>query len=213
MGKHLRHPIIFMATVANRPKSNQEVIPQGTHIAILYQIIHLGTQKMEWKGDVKEMYKIRLTFELPFKKKEFGGELKPFVISKEVTLSMGQKSTLRKLVEGMIGSLLSDEEAYGFDIETLLGKACLIRVVHQTSSDGGVYSILESISPIMEGQTIPEQFNKSAVLSFDVWNKEMFEKLPDFIKNKITTSPEYSKKFLTSTRVDDDPIDLNSIPF
>ena len=39
---------------------------------------------------------------------------------------------------------------------------------------------------------IPEAINKPVVLEFDNFNEEIFESLPDFIKDKIKGSLEYA---------------------
>ena len=57
---------------APKPKSNYEAVPAGTHVARLYQIIHVGTSSFEFKGEMKSSDKIRLTFELKGEMWEFG---------------------------------------------------------------------------------------------------------------------------------------------
>jgi hypothetical protein len=48
---------------------------------------------------------------------------------------MGAKGNLRPFIEGFIGTKLHDDEAYNFNLEDLLGDACLLNVVH-TGKDG-----------------------------------------------------------------------------
>ena len=38
--------------------------PAGTHIAICVKVIDLGTQRVEWQGDVKLQHKVLLAWEL-----------------------------------------------------------------------------------------------------------------------------------------------------
>jgi len=63
--------------------------PQGTFIARLTGIYYLGTQKVEWQGQVKDTPKVRFTFELPTELHEFkeGEGKKPFVITKDRIVS------------------------------------------------------------------------------------------------------------------------------
>src|SRR5436190_13601596 len=109
-----------MSLTAPRAKSNTD-IPKGNHVARLYQVIHIGTNEFEFKGETKKSDKIRFTFELSNERKVFkeGEEAKPFSVSREFGFSMGPKSHLRPFVESMVGTALFDDEAYGFNFEDL----------------------------------------------------------------------------------------------
>ncbi len=198
-----------MPTIAPKQSSNYEQIKAGTHIARLYQILHIGTQDVEWQGQIKQQYKIRLSFEFPNQTKVFkeGEPAKPMVLSQEYTLSMGEKANLRKIVEGMIGTSLQEKEAESFDLEDLLGKACLVSVKHKESK-GKMYANIATTAPLMEGQVAPAQVNESRVIGFVNWNQEVFDKLPKFIQEKIQTSPEYQSKFAPSNLSDDEKNEL-----
>ncbi len=178
------------------PKStvNRVLPPVGTHIGRVIEIIYLGTQKVTWKGQDKELFKVRIKWELPLKKHVFkeGDKEKPFVVNSEYTLSMGSKANLRPIVEGIIGVSLKDEEANAYDLDDLLGQSCLVSITHK-EGESGKYVIVNTTSPLMEGQTCPPPFNAIRILSFDKWNEEFFTSLPDFIKDKITSSKEYKK--------------------
>lgn len=189
-----------MPTIPEKPKSNYQPAPVGTHIARCFQFVHIGTVEDEYMGEVREFNKIRLSFELPNKTRVFkeGDPAKPISVHAEYTLSMGPKANLRKVVEGMIGTSLKDEEAYNFDVETLVGKPCLITIRHKTSKSGNVRDEIANVSPLMEGQVAPEQVNPSRVLSYSDWNQSVFDSLPAFLKEKITTSAQYKKKFLNN---------------
>jgi hypothetical protein len=43
----------------------------------------------------------------------------------------------------------------------------------------------------MKGMVCPDQINKTSLLCYDEWNEEIFESLPDFLKDKIKRSTEY----------------------
>lgn len=175
---------------ADKPQSNYEPIPAGSYPARLYSIIVIGTEFFEWMGEKKSSKKIRLTFELPTETKEFkeGDGEKPFVISQEFGFSMGKKSKMRPMVEGWLGkSFVSDDEAYEFDIESLLGKDCLLSVAENEKG----YSFISNVSPMPKGMKCPVQVNPSTMLSFDNWDEELFEKLPEFLRDKISKTPEY----------------------
>lgn len=174
----------------------RELLSAGTYLARLYSIIELGTESYLWKGVETKSHKVRLTWELPTEMRVFDeakGE-QPKVISAEYGFSMAPKARLRnEVVQGMIGTALTDTEADGFDIDSLLGKECLLGISHKPSkNDPDIkYEEISSISTLMKGQTCPAQINPTVTLYFSNWKPEVFEKLPQFIKDKIVKSPEY----------------------
>jgi hypothetical protein len=145
-------------------------------------------------GEVKKQYKIWLDFELVDKTHVFkeGEEPKPFVVGSKLTFSMGSKANLRKIVEGIIGVTLLDHEAEAFDIEQLLGKACLVNIKNTTKGDK-TYTNIETTTPLMEGMVAKEAFNPITKLSFGEWNQGLFDSLPNFLKDIIQASPEYDR--------------------
>lgn len=176
------------------PKSNAQrtLVPAGTNIARVIGLIYIGTIESEWQGKKKELYKVRISWELPTKTHVFkeGEAARPFTISKEFTFSMGPKSNLRPFVEGIIGTSLTDEEAYGFDLNNLLGQACLLSVAHEDGKEGK-FAVVKSATQLMDGITCPAQVNPSKVLDYANWDQSYFDSLPDFIKKKIEGSKEY----------------------
>jgi len=189
-------------TPAKKMKSFDPV-PAGNHVARLYEIIHIGTIPTEWKGEQKMTDKIRLNFELCNEKKEFkeGEGEKPFSISREFTYSWGTKGNLRPFVEGFIGTKLHDDEAYNFNLEDLLGDACLLNVVH-TEKDGNTYSNIQGASPLPKGMTAPEIVNEKRSIDINSTPLEEIYELPDFIQSKMLSSEEYAARL----RVNADPV-------
>jgi hypothetical protein len=152
----------------------------------------IGTLMEEYQGRVDEKMKIRLTFELPTETKVFKEENgpQPRVISEEYTLSLGEKSNLRPIVEGIVGKL-SEEAAKAFDIESLVGKSCLLNITHKPSKKGVMYEHIASTSPLIKGMEKPAQVNPSRIQTFQNWDQAYFDNLPQFIKDKIISSHEY----------------------
>jgi hypothetical protein len=123
----------------------------------LYSIIDLGTQENKYDPSKGPKRIIRLTWELPKKRAEFDGQSKPLVLSKELSFSMFNQATLRKIVEAMIGEALSDKAADDFDFNKIIGAGCLISVKHTKSNDGTkTYNSYAGCAPLMEGMTVPK---------------------------------------------------------
>lgn len=200
------------------PVPQRVLPPEGTTIARLIGIIHIGTYEDTYKGDPIITNKVRFTFELPNETHVFkeGEGAKPFSISQDYTLSMSSKANLRKFVQGIVGNL-TDEEANTFNIESLLGKACLITIAHRTTNKGSNYATITNASPLMKGMTCPPAVNELKMLTYDNWDEAYFNSLPDFIKDKMKTTVEYKKKQGSNPKIADTDIDypLNEgdIPF
>lgn len=179
-----------MPTTPNKPEIKRTLPKSGTHIARVIGFIYMGTITEDYMGEPKTNQKIRLTWELPEELHAFkqGEDAKPLVHSEEYNLTMGKKSKLRPIVEGIIGTSLTDEEAYRFDAEKLLNYACLVSL---KPNKKGTYMQVASTSPLMKGQVCKAPFNPIRKLTYEEWNQEMFDALPQFIKDKMQTSKEY----------------------
>lgn len=185
-----------MAIIAKASSgTKREPIEAGMYLARAYQMIHIGSVEETIPGQPpKKMNKVRIGWELPTEKKVFkeeNGE-QPIVISKDFTLSMHEKSGLRAMLKGWRGKDFTDAEAASFDITKLLGVACMLNITHKPSKDGSqVYEQISGVTPVPKGMTCPPQINANQELSYENWNEELFNSLPDFLKDKIKTSDEY----------------------
>lgn len=183
-----------MITATNNGGVDHTPVPAGTYVARCYSMIHIGTVEENIMGENKWLNKVRITWELPTETKVFKEESgeQPFVISKEFTLSMNEKANLRKFLEGWRGKGFSEDEAKAFDITALLGKACMISVIHKTSKKGNLFAEISSCSALPKGLACPEQINKSLELNYtDNWSNVEYSKLPQFIKDKMSQSKEF----------------------
>lgn len=183
-----------MAIIAeNNGGGNFTPIEAGTYVARCYSMIHIGTITEEFNGEKKEQNKVRITWELPTELKVFkeeNGE-QPQVISKEFTLSMHEKSSLRKFLQSWRGKNFTDEEAKKFDITKLMGKPCMLSITHKASKTGKVYAEISSVAMLMKGMTCPEQINETFEYSVLAHSEELFNKIPKFLQDKIVTSKEF----------------------
>lgn len=163
-------------------------MPEGTHAARCYQVIDIGTQRIEYphgSGDFKNQQKIVLSFESPDELMEDG---QPFIIHQEYTASFGDKAKLRQHLESWRGKQFTKEELAGFYVGNLLTQACLITVVHRTSGTGNVYANVTNISAPVKGMVVPELVNPA--LKWEVGGD--LSVLPEWIKNKALASLELS---------------------
>lgn len=181
---------------ATNTAPKREVISAGNYAARCYQMIHIGTVKEIILGEEKILNKVRIGWELPTELKVFNedkGE-QPLVLSEEFTLSMHEKSKLRKFLASWRGKDFSEDEAKCFDVTKLVGAACMLNIIHKPSKKDPsiIYAVIGSVSPVPKGLTVPPQINPTFILDYDNFSVEAFNQLPDFIRNKMLNSIEYA---------------------
>lgn len=184
-----------MAILAEKKEGERILAPQGNHVARCYSMIHVGTIPTDYMGEQKMVNKIRITWELPNEKHVFNDEkgAEPFVVTKEYTLSMSEKATLRKDLESWRGKAFTEQEADFFDVTKLLGVPAMVNVIHKTSKSGNDYAIVSGVSPMPKGFECPPQINDT--FEFNFTDKyELLPSLPQWLREKIEQSEEYKKK-------------------
>lgn len=171
--------------------SNKTIAPEGMHVARIYQIIDLGTT--EQGGDYPgKKRKVQILFELPNETSVFDQAkgAQPFYAKSLYTLSMNSKAILRKDVESLLGKTMDDKEAYSFNIFNLIGKECMVQIVHAKKGDN-TYANIKTITPMPKGINCPPPFNEAMVFSTQQPDMNVFNKLHDFIQDKIKLSDEF----------------------
>ena len=137
---------------------NFEKTPSGTHQAVCYAVWDLGYQKTSYNGEDKIQHKAVISWEVN-KTIESEGEYhgKRFVISNRYTISLYSKAKLREHLESWFGRSFVDEEKTGFDLEKLVGKNCLLNIVHN-ESNGKTYANISGVMAVTDGTEpmIPE---------------------------------------------------------
>lgn len=172
-------------------------VEPGTYVARCYSMIEIGTIEVTFKGETKKQHKVAITWELPTETAIFNEDKgpEPFVVSKKYTLSMHEKSNLRKDIEAWRGKGYTEEEAKRFDITKLLGQPCLLSVIQSPRPDDPTktYTSVSSITKMMKGQDCPDQINPTKVLSYDAFDWTVFDSLSDYMKDLIRSSDEFKR--------------------
>ena len=165
--------------------------PIGNHPARCIKIIDIGTQEGEYQGKANYRRQIVVSWELPTETFDKDGKQVPFVVSKWYTASLGEKANLRADLMNWRGRDFTQQELMGFDIENIIGKACMVQVSHSANKKAKV----TAVSSIPKGFEVPPQVNPSFYLSLepDEFDQAKFDTLADFWKGKIQTTPEWDK--------------------
>lgn len=175
-------------------------VPPGIHLARCYRLVDLGTQKSEFQGKVKYLEKVMMQFEIHGEDDQ-GNPLvtqdgRPLSIAKSFTVTLADKSTLRKDLQTWRGREFTAEELRGFELKNVLGKWCMITVT-QTESNGKIYTNIASISPVaskIKQSGMPEGINELKIFEISDPDMELFDSFSENLKNKIKSSPEWQNK-------------------
>jgi hypothetical protein len=76
-----------------------------------------------------------------------------YVVQRMYTLSLHDRSTLRKHLDSWVGPL-SPTQLAGFDLETLIGRAGLVSIA-QAERDGNIWANVETIVRLPKGMAAP----------------------------------------------------------
>lgn len=170
---------------------NFKQVSPGTYGARCIKVVDLGTQIVkEFESEnTKEKHQVMITWELPNEIIE-DGELagKPYGVSRFYSAILSEKSNLRKDLEAWRGRNFTKEELAGFNLKAILGKPCMVSVVHSAKGKAQVKAVLA----LPKGMEVPPAINP--LLSFDIEEDgfgEKFESLTDGIKRIIHGSLEY----------------------
>jgi hypothetical protein len=194
-------PIIASA----KSGGNFTPISEGVHCAACISIIDIGVQISEKFGN--KQHKIMITWEFPDEMIEIEGESKPRVLSKEYTLSLSEKASLRAHLEAWRGKKFTETELEGFDLKNILGKTCQIQIIH-TEKGGNTYANVAALMALPKG--MPQLKPISEVLYFDLSSERALDEistLPEWIQDKVKTSETYHD--LIKTQLDSRPASDN----
>ncbi len=194
-------------------------VPMGTFVARCYSIIDLGTQTSTGQHGTKSQHKLSISWEL-FGEDDDGnqltveweGKIMPMTIRKSYTVSLHEKSSLRKDLASWRGKDFTDEEAQAFDVSKLLGAYCMIGVTH-SESNGTTYANVSSIArlPSALKDSKPAPVHQNIVYDLDSPDALVFDSFHEKLQEVIKKSPEWQAIYLpaqapaSSEFIDDEP--------
>jgi hypothetical protein len=114
-------------------------------------------------------------------------------VSKNYTVSLAEKSNLRKDLQSWRGKDFSGDELKGFELKNVLGQWAMLSVV-EVQRDGNTYTNIANINPVpasMKKNGLPDGKNDLKLFSIEDADLELFESFSDNLKNKIRLSPEW----------------------
>ena len=175
-------------------------VPPGMYLARCYRIVDLGTQKSEYQGKINTLPKVMLQFEV-HGEDDAGKPLvtakgEPMSISKNFTLSLAEKATLRKDLQTWRGREFTADELRGFQIDNVLGAWAMIAITKAVGNNGKDYTNIANINSVPKAMKadLPEGHNKCAAFYIESPDMDMFETFSDNLRAKIEQSPEWQSR-------------------
>ena len=210
-------------TISESQKMERKLPEAGATVGVLYSLVDLGHQKTNWDNQEKWTPKVRLTFELPDQTDEFEVEengkrttvQKPMVVSIEQTRSLGEKASLRKLLEQWRGQTFTSKELQAFSLKNLLGKPAMLTLIHKTSQQGRQYCAIAGASKLPKGMKAPATTtNDQLYYEIEQGEAGQFNDMPEWLQEKIRASKEFAtaagKPTVIKAELD---ADGNQVPF
>lgn len=210
-------------TISESAKMERKLPEAGATVGVLYSIVDMGHLETNFDNKKKWTPKVRFTFELPDQTDEYevveNGKTtkvqKPMVVSIEQTRSLGEKASLRKLLEQWRGQTFTSKELQAFSLKNLLGKPAMLTLIHKTSQQGRQYCAIAGASKLPKGMKAPAStINDTIYYEIEEGEAGQFNEMPDWLQEKIRASKEFATAAgkSTATKVELDA-DGNAMPF
>ena len=177
-------------------------VPSGAFIGRCYSLIDLGTQHTDGQYGPKDQHKIQIGWEL-FGEDDDGnpltveweGRVMPMTIKKSYTVSLHEKSGLRRDLASWRGRDFTDEEAKAFDISKLIGAYCMINV-SLSENNGKTYSNVSGITQLPGAlkNSKPDPVHSNVVFNLDEPDMELFSSFHEKLQEAIKRAPEWRGK-------------------
>lgn len=174
----------------------QELLAIDNYPARVVQVIDLGLQNGgEWKGEKKPpVNKLHLTYELvdAFMLDKDGNEVedKPRWISEDLNI-YGPQSDKAKCNQRY--KAIDPDESFDYNWAELVNSPCMVMTAHKESK-GKTYCNVGTVTPYIVSKRnpeLPELKNKPKVFDLSEPDMEIFEALPDWLKDKIKGNLEF----------------------
>lgn len=181
-----------MALVAKDNGSNDfQQAPEGTHRAVCYRLIDLGTQHNAHFD--KWQHQVYIGWELS---DELTDDGKPLIIGRTYTVSLSEKANLRAHLEAWRGRKFTVEELNGFELQKVLGASCLVTVTH-TEKNGKSYANVAAVAALPKSVDKPTGVNTLTLYSIEDGENEVFASLPEWMRERIAACRERNSEPVT----------------
>jgi len=178
-------------TVNGSSASSIDPIDEGTHLGVCNMLIDLGMQYNEMYKNTSR--KVLIGWEIPGETIELDDGPHPRQISKRYTASLNERSNLRADLAAWRTRDFTPDELAAFDLRNIVGKSCLINVIH-TTREGKKYANIGNIMALPKGMKPGTLSEPPTIFDLDTDPLEMIDKFPKWIAETIKKSPTYQER-------------------
>lgn len=161
-------------------------VSAGLHPAVCTRVIDLGVQEGSERFP-KPKHRVYLgwvcTDEQVEWEKDGQKHTGPAFVGQTYTLSLGENSRLRPLLESWRGRPFTEVELKGFDISKLAGVPCQIQILHETRGEK-TYANVAAIVPWPKGVPVPT-VDPPVVYSPSEHSAAVYNDLPQWLRETI----------------------------
>lgn len=165
-----------------------ERIGEGLYPARVVGVVDVGIQKFtDFNQNEVVKPKLVIIFELPTETLEVeeAGEIieKPRWVSREFIISFHEKSGLMKILNGLGWKK-------GENLDSLINKPCMVELGSTSTGNDK----LQNVTKVPKGIAVADLYNSPLVFDMDEPDMEVYNKLPKWIKTKITEAVNYDEE-------------------
>lgn len=183
--------------IKDKAKPKVPAIEPGVYMAVCVGVIDLGEQYSEMFKNYRN--EVQIVWEIPSETVEIDGETKPRQLSRTFSVATSKKANLRAIISSWNGKTYSDDEFGELELFAQIGKPCMLNVV---LNDSGEYSNVDSVVPMPKGVPAPVSTTPPIRWDMDAWDDAVFQTLPEWARDKIKKSTQYTKQHTPTDKID-----------
>ena len=180
-----------------KAKKSYPRIEDGTYVARIVRILDFGKQvATDWKtGDIKYydngdpvvQHRVWIDFEFPTEQIELDGVMRPKWVGKEYVVSAHEKAAIQALLKAADpGGKMTMK---GRNVKGLLNLPLMVTIGSTSTGKAKV----AAVSSLMKGMQVADLANPTAFFDLDEGDTTVFETLPQWMKDRITTSVDFDE--------------------
>lgn len=179
---------------------------EGIQKAVIVQVVGLGLQKIPpYKGQEKEpAHKVRITYELIDEVRDFDGTEKPLIVSEEFKISSDERSNCFK----RLNSIDPGMKKTGGDLTKLVGAPVILTISHKEGEGkhaGKTFTNIDAVTKAKPKDGVDtDTFNDQFSYTPEAHDDKLWDKLPDFVKEKIQSRLDKDNTQPDEPEFDDD---------
>lgn len=196
-----------MSIIAKSTGEGIERLEDGVYTAQCVGIVDVGEQYSETYA--KSSRQVRIIWQIVGETyKDAEGKEIPRTYSKHYSLSLGDRSKLRKDLEAWRGKPFTEQELAGFDLVNILNKPCQLQLMNK-DKNGKTFTDISAIMALPKGMVV-EPLQSTYIFDFeDETTYPNYLLLPDFIKRFVKNATNFKDSSL-ETYVKANELDLES---